>query len=247
MADADPRQSGHLLAEHDLPGRSCGPPAPIPQTNCDYRLASALDSKTGNVTFNATTRVLALGNNSSVTLAGGVYNFCQLTLSNNSTVYIAPGATTTIFVDSPTDPNSGQVGSLTNPPCAPGTGTFSMAQNAALNPGIGSVALNAQIYVYGNPGALPPSLGSNSVTLSNNSNSAYALYAPYSDVTLNPSNNSIFTGAIAGYTVTLGQASHFTYEPDTNTLQAGSLGVFYRTYWEQCPTLPSTTDPRSGC
>ena len=122
-----------------------------------------------------------------------------------------------------------------------------MSNNSALNPGVGSVALNAQVYVYGNPAALPPSLGSNSVALANNSNSAYTIYAPYSDVLLSPSNNSTFTGAIAGYTVTLGNKSHFTYETDTASLQASSLGVFYRTYWEQCTTSAITSDPRSGC
>ena len=118
-----------------------------------------------------------------------------------------------------------------------------MSQNASLNPS-GS-ALAAQIYVYGDPNDTPPT---NPVTLANNSNSAYSIAAPFSNVTLNPSNNSTFTGTIVGYTVTLGNASRLTYEADTSTLQSGALDLYYRTYFEQCPAKPSSSsDPTSGC
>ena len=67
-------------------------------------------------------------------------------------------------------------------------------------------------------------------------------------MTLSPSNNSLFRGAIVGYTVTLGNSRDFTYEADTSTLQKGSLEQFFRSYSEQCPAAPSTpTDPTSGC
>jgi len=233
------------------------------QTNCDYRITNGIqhpgcvsgglpvlecDTAAGGVTFNATTRTLSLGNNSQLTLTGGVYNFCSLTMSNNSTLFVAPapGHSVSIYIDSPQDPNSGSAASApaaTNPKCATGTGTFTMSQNAVLNPS--GTALNAQIYVYGDPNDTPPT---NAVTLANNSNSSYAIAAPFSNVTLNPSNNSKFTGAIVGYTVTLGNASHFIYEADASTLQSGALDLYYRTFFEQCPALPThSNDPTSGC
>ena len=56
------------------------------------------------------------------------------------------------------------------------------------------------------------------------------------------------SGAIVGYSVTLGNKSHFTYEADTGPLQNPALGLYYRSYYEQCPTKPSSgTDPTSGC
>jgi hypothetical protein len=152
------------------------------------------------------------------------------------------------YIDSPWDLNSGApvpapAGSATNLPCAVGTGSFTMAQNSGLNPS-GS-ALNAQIYVYGDPSHTPPT---NSATLANNSNSAYAIAAPFSNVTLRPSNNSTFTGAIVGYTVTLNSVSNFTYEADVGSLQTGSLDLYYRTFWQQCAAQSSSsTDPTAGC
>jgi hypothetical protein len=203
---------------------------------------SACDAKTGSVSWDAVHRTLSLGNNSSVVLAGGVYNFCNLTLGNNSVVAIAGGTSASIYIDSPSDPNSGTAGSLTNPPCAAGTGTFTMSQNSTLN--AGGSALRAQIYVYGDPNDSPPT---NQVNLQNNGSSAFALVAPFSNVSLSPSNNTTFAGAIVGYSVTLGQKSHFTYEADASSLQTGALRLFYRTFFAQCPALATGADPTAGC
>jgi Tfp pilus assembly protein PilX len=224
------------------------------QTNCDYRLScpdlTSCDPHTGNVTFDSVGRTLYLGNNSSLVLGGGYYNFCSLYLSNNSTITIAPGAQVSIYIDSPADPNSGTTGSSTNPPCSKSNssqgiapGTFSMNNNSSLN--AGGSALNAEIFVYGDPKDDPPT---NAVNLQNNGSSSFALVAPFSNVSVAPSNNSIFVGAIVGYTVTLGNKSHFTYEADTGPLQNPALGLYFRAYWQQCATKPSSpSDPTSGC
>ncbi|MEA2161489.1 MAG: hypothetical protein QOD66_3869 [Solirubrobacteraceae bacterium] len=216
--------------------------------NCNYRIScptvSACDKSSGTVTFDPVGRTLTLGNNSSLELGGGVYNFCSLTLGNNSQITLVPGTSASIYIDSPSDPNSAGIpGSpSTNPACAAGTGTFTMLQNATLN--AGGNALNAQIYVYGDPNDTPPT---NQVNLTNNGSSAYALAAPFSNVNLSPSNNTVFAGAIVGYTVTLGQASHFTYQAAAGLLKTGALMLYYRTFFEQCPGLATTSDPTSGC
>ena len=65
---------------------------------------------------------------------------------------------------------------------------------------------------------------------------------------MSPSSNTTFRGAIVGYQVTLGQASNFTYEADTNTFQSTAIPIYYPIYWEQCPTTSSSsTDPTAGC
>jgi hypothetical protein len=118
-----------------------------------------------------------------------------------------------------------------------------MTQNATLN--AGGSALNANVYVFGDPNDDPPT---NQVNLLNNGSSSFTLQAPYSNVLLAPSNNSVFRGAIVGYTVTLGNASHFTYEADTGPIQNNTVNVWYRAYFAQCPAPSgSQTDPTSGC
>jgi hypothetical protein len=233
-----------------LTGGTCVTPSPKPvgyiQTNCDYRLSPtcllSCDSISGSVSFDPVGRTLYLGNNSSVVLGGGYYNFCSLYLSNNSAITIAPGAQTSIYIDSPLDGGSTSPCSSSNSAQGVAPGTFTMSQNSTLN--AGGSALNAQIYVYGDQTNTPPT---NSVNLTNNGSSSFGLDAPFSNVNLSPSNNTIFRGAINGYTVTIGNAGHFTYEADLASLQNPALYAYYRSYWEQCAGPGSQTDPVTGC
>jgi hypothetical protein len=150
------------------------------------------------------------------------------------------GNQATIFVDSPSDPTSGCSSTNSSQGVAPGT--FSMNQNSSVN--AGGSALNAQILIYGDQQNTPPT---NTVNLSNNSSSSFALLAPFSNVNLSPSNNTTFTGAIAGYTVTIGNAGTFKYESDTKSFQSSAIPVYYPSYWEQCPSTYSSSNPPSGC
>ncbi len=207
--------------------------------NSDARICT-LDPCSGGVTFNAVTRVLTMSNNSSLTLGGGVYNFCGVSASNNAHITIGATVQTQVYIDSTARLLSDGVTQA----CANGTsGSLTLSQNDSLdNPSAN--ALNVQFYIYGNP-ALP---ASNVVSLFNNSNSYISLDAPFSTVNISPSRNTSYTGAIAAYVVTLGNASSFVYQPTTNTLQIGSLGLYYRAYWKQCPSTPTDpNDPTSGC
>ncbi len=243
------------------------------QTNCNYRITRGLTytgcinlgqpvvdcdpyqaHKASDIAFDPTNRTLYLNNNATLWLGGGYYNFCSLYLSNNAQILLSPGAKVSIFIDSPSDPNSGApvnppLGSATNPKC-PSTnsaqgvapGTLTMSQNSAINPG--GTALNAQIYVFGDTTNNPPT---NTVSLQNNGTSSFALVAPFSNVVLNPSNKTTFRGAIVGYTVSIGNAAHFTYEADSSTLQSGSLENYYRSFWQQCSQVTSSGDPTGSC
>ena len=241
-----PGVSMSTTAQNTPAGGNCVVAAGAVQTNCDYRLTSncattyaSCDSLSGKVYFDPVGRTLYLDNNASVVLGGGYYNFCSLYLSNGSQITIGP-TNTAIYIDSPQDSGSGCSTSNSAHGAAPGT--FVMTQNATLN--AGGSALAAQIYVYGDQLNTPPT---NSVTLDNNGSSSFALDAPFSNVNLSPSNNTIFKGAINGYTVTIGNAGHFTYEADTSSLEDPALYPYYRSYWEQCAGAGTPSAPTTGC
>ncbi len=228
------------------------------QTNCDYQISQGISfpaclslhlavrdcdpsTKLNNSDFSLANRTLYLPNNATLTLTGGYYNFCSLYLSNNSSIVIAGSGKATIFIDSPSDPTSGCSNSTSSNGVSPGT--FTMQNNSTVN--AGGSALNAQILVYGDQQNTPPQ---NAVTLNNNGSTAFALMAPFSNVNIAPSNNTLFRGAIVGYTVTMGPASNFVYEADTSSFQSVAVPVFYPSYWEQCPAKStSSTDPTAGC
>ena len=52
--------------------------------------------------------------NSSLTLGGGLYNFCEIDMSGQASMTMASGVIAEIFIDSPDDPDSG---------CASGSGS----------------------------------------------------------------------------------------------------------------------------
>jgi Tfp pilus assembly protein PilX len=213
-------------------------PGRITSCNDDYRITNYTSNpshptapydQSSGVSLTAG-RVLSMSNNASITLGGGLYNFCSFTAANNVTIALAPGVKTEIIIDSPDDPNSG---------CAAGTGNLSVSNNATWsNPGKDSTGL--QIYVYGTNNM------KNVVNFSNNSAFWGVLYAPLS--TINLSNNAVFNGAISGYVVNASNNFSFNWDSHAGTLQAQSTGLYYRTAWAQCTPAPTvTTDPGSGC
>jgi Tfp pilus assembly protein PilX len=197
------------------------------------------------VSFNPTTRVLSMGNNATLTLGGGIYNFCEFDTGNNDTITLAPGVKTEVFIDSPDDPNSGIPGSLTNPPCAPGTGNLNLRNNTSwinnylTNGQPDSTAL--QIYVYGFND------GSNVINLQNNTIYYGLLYAPQSTINISHSStNSQYYGRVAGDVVNVTNNLSFNQADDGN-LQEPLGSVYHRTAWAQCVPSPTTSDPGSGC
>ncbi len=209
-------------------------------TNSDYRISNDLnnpskptapyDQASGKVTFSATTRALTLSNNASITLGGSLYNFCSLSVSNNAAINLAPGVSTEIIIDSPSDPGSG---------CPAGSGTLNASNNVTwTNPSDNPTAL--QIYVYGSSTA-----GQNTVAFSNNGVFYGVLYAPNSTIDL--SNNAAFDGAISGYQVALSNNFQFNWSATAGTLQATAEGLYYRTAWAQCSSVYAASAPGANC
>jgi type II secretory pathway pseudopilin PulG len=205
-------------------------------SNDDYRITQGLDNSKG-ISFSSSTRTLTTTNShATLTLGGSVYNFCQVTISNNVTINIAPGAHVEIFIDSPYDPGSG---------CPIGTGTLNMANNVTWN-FTSQDPTQLQIYVYGTP---PNSGGpTNYVTVSNNDTCYCTLYAPWSTVYLShSSNNSAMVGAVSAQYVNVSNNFNFTWSPNAGNLQVGVQGLYYRTAWAQCSATYSASNPGAGC
>ncbi|HEV3127673.1 MAG TPA: hypothetical protein VGY32_01750 [Solirubrobacteraceae bacterium] len=212
--------------------------AGYPACNDDYRITNGLASPkvapydlsqgTG-VSWTASTRTLSLSGQASLTLGGGLYNFCSLSMSGQARITISATIQTEIFIDSPDDPGSG---------CAAGSGDLSMSgqanwNNQSTNP------LNLQLYVYGRNN------GTAQISLTGQANFYGVLYAPQSNVFL--SGQGLVVGAVASRTASI-SGQGFNFDSRVTTLQATSNGLYYRTAWAQCsPTPPSGSTPQAGC
>lgn len=169
-----------------------------------------------------------MSGNSSLTLGGGLYNFCGISVSGNATITIAATASTEIFIDSPDDPGSG---------CASGTGNLSITGNVNWSNLSGNPTA-LQLYIYG------LNNGSSVASFSGNSNFTGVIFAPQTALTL--SGNASFTGAIAGQTVTV-NGNGVNWDSRVGALQASASGLYYRTAWAQCAPTYSISAPNAGC
>jgi hypothetical protein len=235
-------------------GGSCVPQTGVQQTNCDYRISNYLSNPSAcgsslacdpssKITFNTATRTLTMNNGATLTLGGGIYNFCELDAPNNATISLAPNVHAAIYIDSPADPNSGC------PTTKDSSGNWvyghlNLSNNVTWT-NLSQDPTALQLYVYGDP-SHP---GANVVNFTNNTVFWGVLFAPSSTVSLsNSSNNSAFWGAITGYAINTSNNYHFNWLASAGTIQAQSQGVYYRTAWSQCvPTPPVATSPGSGC
>jgi Tfp pilus assembly protein PilX len=209
--------------------------AGYPACNDNYRITNGLASPTvtpydqsSGVSYDAVHRVLSLSGNSSLTLGGGLYNFCNVSISGNATITVGTTVKTAVYIDSPDDPNSG---------CQAGTGHLTVSGNAEWNNKANDPTA-LQLYVYGQNN------GSNVVTLNGNTNFDGIVYAPQSAVNLN--GNIAYFGAISGNHVTL-NGNSFTWDSRAGTLQAHTTGLYYRTAWAQCTPSSASSDPGAGC
>lgn len=172
-------------------------------------------SSGSSLTYDAPTRTLRAAGNATVTLGGGVYNFCSVSIAGNLTLQIAAGAKVAIYVADPDDPDSG---------CPAGSGNFSVAGNFASGT-TGSDPTALQLYVQGS--------ARRRTTVSFAGNAAFraAIYAPWSDVSI--SGNAKLIGGLAARSVTM-NGNGFQWDSRAGTLQVGSAGLYRRTAWREC-------------
>ncbi|WP_026909970.1 DUF7305 domain-containing protein [Patulibacter minatonensis] len=175
----------------------------------------AVSSGSG-LTYDAATRALRAVGNATLTLGGGIYNFCSVSITGNFTLVIAAGAKVSIYVDSPDDPNSG---------CPAGSGGFAVTGNFSSG-SAGSDPTALQLYVYGTND------GQGRVAITGNSALRAAIYAPQSTVAI--TGNAKVVGGVAAGAVTM-TGNGFQWDGRAGALQAGSTGLWYRTAWRECP------------
>ncbi len=177
----------------------------------------------------ASPRKLTMANNKSVTLGGSVYNFCQISFGNGASVNIAAGASTLIYIDSPTRPGSG---------CVAGQGGISTGNNATFsNPSNDPRAL--LIVIYGQAPAWPV------IDLPNNITTYGGIYAP--DTGIQFKNNGTFVGGITAKSIEF-KNNAFTWDSRLSTTMLATTLVYYRGAWRQCNSrVQSTSAPATGC
>ena len=212
--------------------------------NDNGRITSGQDSGT-NVTYNASTRSLAIGNNGSLTLGGGTYNFCKFTMGNNSYVTIAVGARVRFFLDSPDRSNSGCIPSGMTATQARSAGWGGMVLNQGSNFNNPGHAINFQFYLYGYND------GSHTVEFNNTAAINAAIYAPNSNLVWK--NTAGITGGVSASTVEFKNSASFAWAGDSggfslSDLRTDTVSVYYRMAWKECQRRrTATADPESGC
>lgn len=192
---------------------------------------SACDAKT-NVTYSSGTRTLSIGNNGSVTLGGGTYNFCDFIATSSATVVVANGAKVRIFIDSPHRSGSG---------CGAASGNMTVNNNIVFSNPSGDPE-NLQIYVYGRPNEQTEHV----VDFKNSMSMVGTIYAPNSTVLIK--NSPLFRGAISAKAVEVKNSLVFSWDDALADLRGRVLTLYYRTAWSECSrTAPVAGDPESGC
>lgn len=195
--------SGYQTTEGNItmPPVSSFMPAGLATTNSNYRLVTCtqtkptslptgcqLDSYNGSRSstspWNASTKTLATSNNSSLTLSGGDYFMCKLTLGNNSHLIMGAGTQVRVFFDTPE-----------NCKLSAGAKQIDVGNNADIT-ATGYQATSNQFelpgfYLQGST-AIPTM-----IELSNNGGTnEFVLYGPNTEIVIK--NNATYKGLIAG-------------------------------------------------
>ena len=220
--------SGFIEAEQRL---SLAPPDPgnVFTENDNGRFFTE-DTKTGSVTWDATTRTLTLGGNGSLTLGGANYGICRLTMDGNSNIYIADGAVTRLYFDSPE--NCG---------LAAGATQFSMTGNSQISVTSGSAADAGLIFVGS---TTTPS----TISLQGNGRAnELMLYAPNSDILIG--GNANYTGGIAGKTLIHSGSGTIRGDSSVLDFEVGVQSSFLPERFIECtgPFGSGSELPDEGC
>jgi len=137
-------------------------------------------------------RELRLGNGSSgvsLTLNGGNYSLCKLTMESGTTLYVANGAKVTIYFDSPE-----------NCHYTSATAQLSMDANTSIQVNGGSAQNMRMLFVGSDTIPTKATMASNT-TQDVACNQDFIVYGPRTDIVF--ASNSYFCGAVAGKTVTV--------------------------------------------
>jgi hypothetical protein len=208
--------------------------------NDDARLTAAItgtgtpaDTCTScdKISWNPTTRSLVLNNNATLTLSGGVYNFCNFEMNNSSQLIVAardPNTPLKIFIDSPEN-------------CGAGSGSVRLRNNTGIV-NLNSDPTTLQLHVAGSPTAATSVSFENSFSRS----MIMAVYAPSSTISM--TNNLHLVGALAGKSLQLQNNTSLTYHERIGDVSTGSsMRVYNDEAYVECTVEPTGSAQDSGC
>jgi hypothetical protein len=178
-------------------------------------------------------RHLDLKQNTAVTLQGGKYSFCKLTMSSNTALYVAAGASVTIYFDSPEA-------------CGYSSGVtqLDMDSNARITPTGGSSAQIQLLFVGSKTRQTQIHMSSNTyIPAACEQN--FVMYAPLSDITLN--SNSTYCGGLAGKSLHLDSNARVWIPPQPLDFEIPVTAPHYEVEnFVECSSAPQSP-PSAGC
>ena len=202
---------------------------------------------TANSCWNPSARTLNLNNQATLTLTGGVYNFCSLSINNQAKLIIANGARPAIYIDSASRSGSGCPSTqiANGGPSGSGgyAGYFNLDNQGVIsNPSLDPTAVI--VYIYDNSGAVNNSDG---MLHENNQGTFYGtIYAPQSAFHLD--NQAGIVGGVAADKLVIDNQFTFSWDSRDANLASRTSGVYFRSAWRECqPAPPDPNDPQSGC
>jgi hypothetical protein len=233
-----------------LPAVSTFIPTDIATNNSNYRMVKCVSTNnpvgcqldsyvtnngkgpTSTVPWNSTTRAITTDNNASLTLTGGDYFVCSLSLNNNSHLYIGATAQVRIFFDTPEN-------------CGLKAGAKQIdIQN---NSDITATGYQPQIGQYNLPGFYllgSPNIQTYASWSNNAGNAEFVLYGPNTDIEI--SNNATFTGVIAGKTVHIDENAIVKQDAGFKPPQIGGAILYQRQSYVEC-TGATASPPNASC
>ncbi len=191
----------------------------------------------GKSSKNCGARELRIDSNTTLTLTGSVYSFCNLTMRSNTSIYVA-SPSVTIYFDSPE--NCGYTSSVTQ---------LDMDSNSRVTAALGKSATVALLFVGSDSIQTKIQLDSNT-TVSEACVQNFVIYAPRSDI--NFDSNTKFCGAVAGKTVHLNSNAEIRSASNSSIFTMPGVDVpetaaHYTPYrFVECSAVQSSP-PNYGC
>ena len=178
-------------------------------------------------------RELFVGSNTAVTLTGGTYSFCKLTLRSNTSLYVAPGHAVAIYFDSPEA-------------CGYSSGSvqMDMSSNSRITSTDGTPANVALLFVGSTTRSTQILLSSNTAS-GTTCQQNFVIYAPLSDVEMN--SNSTYCGAIGAKTLHMDSNADLKADADLTKLLLPPVNPHYSNpSFIECNSTAGTS-PTGGC
>jgi hypothetical protein len=185
------------------------------------------------IDWDPSTRMLRLGNNSTLTLGGGVYSFCGIEIENTAQLKVAVrplGTGIRIFVDSPEQCGGAGTGSV-------------LVRNSGTILNLNPDPTTFQLYLLGSS-SIATYVAFDGIDFAGDL--VMAVYAPYSTIRIK--GLAHLSGAIASKSIDLQNSAHITYHERIADITTGNPLRLYRPeHYLECTAAPTGAAPDSGC